>query len=105
MSPEQFDICRVFGLRSGSPVDLAVVLQDETLSHLVTRIIAPVVQVDEEFDVDRTTLAADIHGVRYMIAVHLLTTIPRRNLGGVVATVKHMERQLKSAIDMAFFGI
>ncbi len=92
-------------MRSGSPVDLAVVLQDDTLSPLATRIIAPVIQVDDEFDVDRTTLAADIGGVRYMIAVHLLTTVPRRNLGTVVATVKHMEHQLKNAIDMAFFGV
>lgn len=105
MTVQQFDVCRVVGLRSGSPVDLAVILQDDTLDHLATRIIAPAIQVDEEFNVDRTTLALDLHGVRYIVAVHLLTTIPRRNLGTVIATIKHMELELKNAIDMAFFGI
>jgi len=101
----QYDVCRITGLRAESPVDLAVVLQDETLSDLTTRVIAPLVPVGERHRVERATPAVDLDGVRYMVAMHLVTTIPRRNLGQVVANLRELERQLKAAIDAVFFGV
>jgi hypothetical protein len=101
----QFDVCRVIGVREGRVVDLAVILQDDALSHLSTRIVAPVIQVEEEFALDRSTVAVTIHGVPYLVAIHLLSTIPRRSLGTVVASIKEMDRQLKNALEMTFFGV
>jgi hypothetical protein len=46
-----------------------------------------------------------LDGARYLIAVHLVTTIPLRNLGAHVATLKSRERAIKNAIDMVFFGV
>jgi hypothetical protein len=43
--------------------------------------------------------------VEYLIAVHLLSPIPRRSLGQVVANLESHERQLKAAIDAVFIGV
>ena len=41
--PSRYDVCPVVGLRAGSAVDLAVVLQDDQLSDLATRVVAPLI--------------------------------------------------------------
>lgn len=92
------------GLRAGSAVDIAVVLQDDQLGDLATRIVAPLIPI-QGHDVDRATIAVDIEGVRYLVAMHLLTTVPVRNLGRAIATLEEHERALKNAIDLVFFGI
>ena len=80
-------------------------MQDDTLSHLATRVVAPLVPVANGFVVDRTTPRVEIEGVRYAVAVHLLMTIPARNLGTRVASLEDHDRTLKGAIDMVFFGV
>jgi hypothetical protein len=103
VGPRQFDVCRIIGSRSS--VDLAIILQDDTLSHLTTRLIAPVIQVADDFAVDRSTPAVELNGRRHMIAVHLLSPVPLRSLTIVVANAGHLEREIKNAIDMVFFGV
>jgi len=94
----------VVGLRSGSAVDLAVVLQDDQLADLATRVVAPPLDIQDQ-DVDRATVAVHIEGVRYVVAMHLLTTVPTRNLGRPIASLNDDERALKNALDLVFFGI
>ena len=105
VTAKQFDVCRITGLRAESAVDLAVIMQDDTLSHLATRVVAPLVPVGDGFVVDRTTPMVEVEGIRYAVAVHLLMTIPARNLGALVATLENHDRALKGAIDMIFFGV
>ena len=102
--PSRYDVCPVVGLRAGSAVDLAVVLQDDQLSDLATRVVAPLIAL-QGHDVDRATLAVDIDGVRYLVAVHLLTTVPVRNLSRPIANLGKQERALKNAIDLVLFGV
>jgi len=99
----QFDICRITGSRGS--VDLAIVLQDDILSRLATRIVAPVVKVGEDFAVDGTTPTIELDGTRHMIAIHLLSPVPVRSLTAVIAHAGHLEREIKNAIDMVFFGV
>jgi toxin CcdB len=101
----QFEVYRVIGLRSGSAVDLAIVLQDDTLSHLSTRVVAPLIPVEDDMDADRATPAVDVVDGRYIVAVHLVTTVPTRNLGNFVVTIDDRERHIKNAIDFLFFGV
>jgi hypothetical protein len=101
----QFDVCRVTGLRAGSTVDLAVILQDDTLSYLATRIVAPLVPSNAIDPVERATVAVEVDGAHYTIAMHLMMTIPVRNLGNVVQSLSREERALKNAIDTVFFGV
>ena len=85
-------------------MDLAVVLQDDQLYDLATRIVAPMIPVHQH-DVERATLPVYVGGVRYIVAMHLLTTVPARNLGPPIANLETHERALKNAIDLVFFGI
>lgn len=85
-------------------MDLAVVMQDDQLSDLATRVVAPLIAIHDH-DVDRTTVAVHVEGVRYLVAVHLLTTVPTRNLGRAITNLEAHERALKNAIDLVFFGI
>ena len=101
----QFNVYRVKGLKADSAVDLAVVLQDETLSHLSTRVVAPLIPIPKGLEVERVTPAVLIDGVRYMVAMHLLTTIPVRSLGTLVASLADRDGELKNAIDAVFFGV
>jgi toxin CcdB len=91
-------------LRTGSAVDLAVVLQDDQLADLATRVVAPLIDI-QDHDVDRATVAVHVEGVRYVVAMHLVTTVPTRNLGRPIASLKDHERAIKNAIDLVFFGI
>ncbi len=105
VAPRQFDVHRVKGLRAESAVDLAIVLQDDTLGHLATRVVAPMIPVPPEIEVERVTPAVTVDGVRYMVAVHLVTTVPARSLGTLVASLTDHDRELKNAIDAVFFGV
>jgi toxin CcdB len=101
----QYDVCRVVGLRSGSAVDIAVVLQDDQLSAIATRIVAPLIDVDERYVVDRAAPLVEIDGARYVVAVHLLTTLPVRNLSKPITNLRDHEQTLKNAIDTVLFGV
>jgi toxin CcdB len=105
VTPSQYDVHRVVGLRAETVVDLAVVLQDDSLDHLSTRVVAPLVQIDDEAFIDRTTPVVEIHGARYLVAIHLVATIPLRSLGAQVASLRTHERAIKNAIDTLFFGV
>ena len=102
--PSRYDVCPVIGLRAGSAVDLAVVLQDNQLSDLATRIVAPLIEI-QDHDVERATVAVHVEGVRHVVAMHLITTVPTRNLGRPIASLETHERELKNALDLVFFGI
>ncbi len=102
--PSQYDVCPVIGLRAGSAVDLAVVLRDDQLADLATRVVAPLVAI-QGHDIDRATVALELDGVRYLVAIHLLTTVPVRNLDRAIANLRGHERALKNALDLVFFGI
>lgn len=101
--PSRHDVCPVIGLRAGGSADIAVVLQDDQLADLATRIVAPLIAI-QGHDVDRATIAVDIEGVRDLVAMHLLTTVPVRNLGRAIANLEQHERAPKNAIDLVFFG-
>jgi hypothetical protein len=106
VTASQFDVCRVGGLRADSPVDLAVVMQDDTLSGLSTRLVAPLVPAPNEMVADRMTPTVELDGVRYAVATHLLMAIPVRSLGAPIASLKKdYESVLKKAIDLVFFGV
>ena len=104
-SVAQFDVCPVIGLRSGSAVDLAVVLQDDQLSEMTTRVVAPLIAVGDTYMVDRVTPVVEIEGTRHLVAIHLLTTLPLRSLGRPISNLRDHERALKNAIDTLLFGV
>lgn len=105
MTTRQFDVCRVVGLRDGSAVDLGLVLQDDTLSDLATRIVAPLIEVDSGLSGTPATPDVEFDGQRFIVAVHLMTALPTRNLGRVIVNLESEERRIRNALDLLFFGI
>ena len=105
VTAHQFEVYRVKGLRPESPVDLVVILQNDVLDHLTTRVVAPLLPLDENYRIDRVVPAVEIENIRYAVAMHLVATIPVRNLGTMVGTLDAHEVALKSAIDMVFSGV
>jgi hypothetical protein len=103
--PRQFEVRRMTGLRPDSAVELAVVMQDDTLSHLTTRVVAPLVPVFRDVEIERSTPIVEINGRRYAVAMHLLTTVPVRQLGAMIGSLQHDDRKLMNALDMVFSGI
>jgi hypothetical protein len=105
VAARQFDVRRVASQSADGRPALAVVLQDDTLKHLSTRVVAPLVEVLDDFRIEHLTPAVRIDGVEYLVAVHLVATVPLTSLGALVATLKDEERSLKRAIDLVFFGV
>jgi hypothetical protein len=101
----QFDVCRVVGLRDGSAVDLGLILQDDTLSDLATRIVAPLIEIDSGLTGTAATPEVEVDGQRFIIAMHLMTALSSRNLGRVIVNLESEERRIKNALDLLFFGI
>jgi hypothetical protein len=105
VTARQFEVYRAKGLREGGSVELVVILQNDVLDHLTTRIVAPLVPLTEGYTIDRITPKVEIDGMPYVVAMHLTATISVRNLATVVGTLESYEHVLKGAIDMVFFGV
>jgi hypothetical protein len=101
----QFDVCRVAGGNGRGGAHLAVVLQHDSLSALSTRIVAPLLALGSRYLVNRSTPAIELEGDRYIVAAHLLATVPRRSLSEPLTNLRQKETVLKNAIDAVFFGI
>jgi len=98
----QFDVRPI---RDGRSVDLVVILQANVLAQTATVIVAPLILAGAVPELSRATPHVEIEGVRYLVAVHLMMTIDRRVLGASVASLADRDWELKSAIDIVFFGI
>ena len=105
MTLRQFDVCRVIGADARGGVDLAVVLQGDALSEAATRVVAPLIPLDEKPQINRVTSVVTLDGVRYPVAVHLVTVLGRRNLAQSVGNLRDHERAFKNALDAVFFGV
>lgn len=100
----QFDVCEVIGgTRNG--VELAVILQDEGLSRLSTRIVAPVIFIDGVPPIERGTVAVELDGLSYLVPVHLLMSVRARGIGRPIGSLSGYEAALKNALDVVFFGV
>jgi hypothetical protein len=64
----------------------------------------PLIEVGERHRVGQATPALEVNGKAYLMATHMMATVPTRNLE-IIATVADQEMALKSAIDLLFFGI
>lgn len=102
---KQFDVCRVAGSGGTSGASLAVVLQHDSLSSLSTRVVAPLVALGARYRINRSTPVVELHGSRYLVAGHLLATVPKRSLSEPLANLQKKEHTLKNALDSVFFGI
>lgn len=95
----QFDAVK---LRSG---EFVVVLQSDLVDYLPTRLVAPLVPIDEApSKVDRLNPIVTIDGRQYLIAVHLAATVPARQIGPTEMMLRDYDFMIKAALDILISG-
>ena len=96
----QFDVHRV---ANGS---LVVDCQSDSLIHLKTRVVAPLMRLD-----DAPAVATRLHpkfqidSEPFVLATHLLTALPTRDLGQALASLEAERYKIIAALDMIITGI
>jgi toxin CcdB len=96
----QFDV-HPFG-RTAFLVDC----QSESLSHLATRVVVPLMRSEDvPLPMVRLNPVMTVHGAAFVLATHLLTAVPRSELGAPVASLVDQEYAIKNALDMLLSGV
>ena len=92
--------------RSRASAPLLVDLQHDLLSDLETRVVAPLVRLaDLRRRIERLHPEIEIAGERLVVAVHMLASVPRRELGPYRGSVADRHAELMKALDLLFAGI
>lgn len=95
----QFNAVR---LRGG---DLVVVLQSDLVDYLPTRLVAPLLPIEQVPSIiPRLNPKIAIGGAEFILAIHLAATVPTRQLGRVEAMLSEHDYAIKAAIDMLIIG-
>lgn len=96
----QFDICRL-----GDGV-LVVVLQDDVLSHLTLRVVAPLLSMARAGPPTRGLNPVIAVGeTPYVLKPEFLSSVPLRSLGPAIGTARTQRDEIVRALDLLFTGI
>lgn len=104
MTVRQFDVCHLRGGGSKAPSRLVVVLQHDVLDHLNTRVVAPLLDVGDEFALRDAVIMTHVAGRRYAVAVQLMSAVSLAELGPAIANIDARQPALARAIDLLFLG-
>lgn len=81
-------------------------LQHDHLSGLKTRIVASLIRTAElRRTVERLHVEVEVAGESLVVAVHLLTAVPQRELGPHRGSLADRQAELMNALDLLFAGI
>lgn len=102
----QFDVCALRPrVVQSLPASLVVIMQDDALSVLTTRLVAPLLHGDTVIELPVLTPAFEVDGVAYRVGVQYVTAVSTRDLSRPVASLAEHAYALKRAIDRVFFGV
>ncbi len=82
-----------------------VVLQYPKLDTGPTVMVAPLYPAEDRLVLEDITLRVEIAGEGYLVAVHLMAAIQRRELGPAEASLAAHEYPIANAINRLFFGL
>lgn len=92
--------------RSRATAPFLVDLQHDLLDDLETRVVAPLVRLAElRRRIERLHPEVEVAGERLVVAVHLLASVPRRELGAHRGSLAERHAELMNALDLLFSGI
>ncbi len=98
----QFDIYK----GTGEGCDFLLNLQDEMLSDLSTRVVAPLATLDSVGSPMRTlNPQISLGGEQYILLTHLMAAIPASSLGRPVGSAALQRNEIIASIDLLFTGI
>lgn len=94
----QFDVHRVDGT-------FVVDCQTDALCQLTTRAVAPLLRSSEvPKPIMRLHPVFQLEGDAFLLATHLLTAVPTRDLGPPVLSLASQRYSIKNALDMLLSG-
>jgi toxin CcdB len=102
MPVSQYDVCPV---REGDTTTLVVVLQDDMVSDLNTRVVAPLVGDGAPKAPATISIPVDVEGRPYLCMLHMTATVGVRDLGPPIASLAAQSRRIRRGLDLLFFGV
>jgi CcdB protein len=96
----RFDVCALKSPRGG----LAVVLQHDSIDHIETCIIAPLIASFASEREPRIRPTLDVGGKRMQLQTDRLAAVMRKSLGATVGSVSADQDVIQNAIDRLFIG-
>jgi toxin CcdB len=105
VSARQFDVFANSDPESADSHPYFIVLQHNALSHLNTRLVAPLVAPRRLPLFEKLMPEATVEGARYVIDVTNIAAIPTRFLEKAVANLEPEHYHIVRAIDLVFTGI
>jgi toxin CcdB len=87
------------------PRELVIVLQDDLLSDLETRVVAPLVRRRPAPPIERLAVPVEIEGKALDIRLDRLAAIPARDLGPIVVVLSDVRARVGRGVDLLFFGV
>lgn len=98
--PRQFDVWR---LRNGS---LVLILQDEIMDHLTSRVVAPLIPASRTGKATKgMNPAFDLGDEPYLLKTELLAAVPVSDLQSLVMNVTDRRPDIIRALDLLFTGV
>jgi toxin CcdB len=80
--------------------------QADTLSHLSSRVVAPLLpQAEVPRGLNRLHPTLSVEGRQLVLATHLLTALPVRQLGDRAGSLAKHQDEIMAALDMLLTGI
>lgn len=86
--------------------ELLVDCQSDQFRHLTTRVVAPLYPAgDVPTDLKRLHPIVEVRGEKMLLAAHLLTAVPVKELGPPIGNLNAYEYQISGALDLLLTGV
>lgn len=98
---KQFDVCRL----RNPPDQLVVILQNDLVDELGTRVVAPLSDETHRALIDVLRIPVEIDFGSYVVQLDRMAAIERRMIGQVIGTLAAEESRIKRGLELLFFGV
>ncbi len=95
----------VYSAIANSNSEYLLVLQDEIVDNLTTRVVAPLIPINEvpkQIKILNPTIS--VNGEDYILMVHLLAAIPTTALKIKIGSVTSQRNEIIATLDLLFTG-
>lgn len=101
----QFDVYRSTDAVSKSGISYLVDLQADLLEHLQTRVVAPLISLNNIRPIDEINPVVSLNGNPFVVSIAEVAGVSIENLGEKVGSLAHYRNEIVAAVDFLFTGI
>lgn len=101
---KQFDVCENRFARARARAPFLLILQNDALSDVPTRLVAPLIVASQIQPVERLNPEFAVRGQRYCLAILEMASFRRGLLGNTVANLDSERDKIIAALDLVFTG-